>query len=525
MTSTDDKETPNGRQEIFILHHFPGPCVTFKNDEYLASDGIPRVIRQIVRALAKSDRYSIKITARRDQVQNFKGYFANSKSEPIEIISIEDLCALHMPGPQKISQCLKSFVEKLNDEKNQDLQPQRKAIALPDRSQYLVPQISEFEQSLMSFAFTEQSFLPSVVGITAALTKPLLKPAKAVLNWLLNIKAKVPSFLTWYASEIARILEVFEGRIGKYFLISKINKYHQNSITLIPHYHLFPEALELESKSVMYIPDFIPHFFEGTNEFGDHESESAIGQALARRASKILTNSEFSRGYLPKSRLQVDHEKIEKFFLPNLNEEPPSEMNLPQDLAIEKLLINQDFLFYPTQPRPNKRLDILFSSFDRLASNYPNLKLVLTCNLVENSNFEKAFENIHGKERVIFYQNATDKELAWLYKNCRSLVFTSFMEGNFPPQIFEALYHRTPIVASSLALITERIKASENSGSPLLLCEPGNVDQFVAGIELCLAEPDEIIARQEPLRKQILTEGSIERFETEVQSVFRRLEI
>ena len=88
---------------------------------------------------------------------------------------------------------------------------------------------------------------------------------------------------------------------------------------------------------------------------GDHWTWRYTGKKLANKAKLILTNSEFTRNYLPATKLKVIKEKIIKVPLTYLNQ-----IQKVDDDAILKEFIKSLpplFVFYPTRVRPSKRLN------------------------------------------------------------------------------------------------------------------------------------------------------------------------
>jgi glycosyltransferase involved in cell wall biosynthesis len=51
----------------------------------------------------------------------------------------------------------------------------------------------------------------------------------------------------------------------------------------------------------------------------------------------------------------------------------------------------------------------------------------------------------------------------WLYKKCQAVVVSSESEGNFPPQIVEAIYFERPFVAPSIRVVTEVLGPNTNA--------------------------------------------------------------
>lgn len=210
---------------------------------------------------------------------------------------------------------------------------------------------------------------------------------------------------------------------------------------IVPHYYLFPEATGLRCDTLVYIPDYMPHFFKGRGWFSDDRTHVEIGMELAKAAKLVMTNSAFTREYLPDSDLEVSAEKIVAFPLPHL----ATRSNQPADPAVIEELSDQDFLFYPTQAHPNKRLDLLIEVWLRLKENgLKKSKLVLTCGPLPSA-LRATIPERFSRDLVLL-TGISDATLGWLYEQATCLAFTSEMEGNFPTQIIEALEHGCPIV-------------------------------------------------------------------------------
>jgi glycosyltransferase involved in cell wall biosynthesis len=79
-----------------------------------------------------------------------------------------------------------------------------------------------------------------------------------------------------------------------------------------------------------------------------------------------------------------------------------------------------------------------------------------------------------------------DRELRRIYASCRAWLFPSLMEG-FGLPILEAMACRTPVVGCRVGAAPDVIR----DGDTGYLCEPGNVAEMAAGIELALGLPEQ----------------------------------
>ncbi|WP_282010035.1 glycosyltransferase [Nitrospina watsonii] len=286
--------------------------------------------------------------------------------------------------------------------------------------------------------------------------------------------------------------------------LGKINNDDNCHWVIVPHYYWFPEALQLKKRFALYLPDYMPHFFHATGEFvADEGHNTELGKSLAAQANVVFCNSHFTKNYLPNSRLKVDSDKIKVFYLPLLNSQARGcsvEGDLPNGLEENK------YIFYPTQPRANKNLSLLLLVFDRLINRGHDLKLVLTCTLEPDPKAFAVYNSLKCKERIVILNRVSDHLLKVIYQKAALLCFTSVAEGNFPPQIHEALAYRVPVVAPNLGFIKERIP--EYLAGSLLLCQADNQESFVSACETVLAsDRDAILEQQDKLLEVISQEG------------------
>jgi glycosyltransferase involved in cell wall biosynthesis len=244
-------------------------------------------------------------------------------------------------------------------------------------------------------------------------------------------------------------------------VLENIQKPLQPSVILFPHYYHFRvlHHLDFSIPVILYLPDYVPHLMPQV--FGKEiELYENDGIEIVRLASMVITNSGFTRSYLPKSALSVDQNKIRVFPLPRLGSNSD-----PKEI---RFLKGRLFLFYPTQFRPNKRIDILLSAFESVAEKYDVL-LVLTGNLESDGKAKSVYDSMTKKKKVVFLGRVSDSELNWLYKNCHIVVVSSESEGNFPTQLTESIYNSKPFIAADIGVVTEEL--SEYGDSNLFKAE------------------------------------------------------
>ncbi len=303
-------------------------------------------------------------------------------------------------------------------------------------------------------------------------------------------------------------------------LVNEISQSVDTAAVMVPHYYLFPEALLVSQPLVLYLPDYTPHFFK-TLAFDQSlerdQHNAVIGRLLSDKASAVLTNSEFTRGYLPECVLNVDPAKIHCVPMPLLVGASSKLANVDRDY-LEAKLGGWQYVFYPTANRPNKQISLLLNVFAETLKIFPDLRLVLTCALGDYPPAEEAFQSLDIAHAVVFLPGVSDATMNWLYRNASALCLTSTMEGNMPPQVLEALTYETPIVATRLPQITEVLKAESHL---LQLPAPLSIDEFVEKLTWVLTHPDETLTRQKKVRQTLEVHNNMGRFSSLIADLFR----
>jgi glycosyltransferase involved in cell wall biosynthesis len=100
---------------------------------------------------------------------------------------------------------------------------------------------------------------------------------------------------------------------------------------------------------------------------------------------------------------------------------------------------------------PHKNIERLIEAFSALSTTF-HLVLVGPNNYFSQK--LKTMVSEKGIKRIIFTGYMKDKELFWLYKNARALVFPSLAEGFGLPAL-EAMSMGTPILASNISVFKE----------------------------------------------------------------------
>ncbi|WP_342220623.1 glycosyltransferase family 4 protein [Rickettsiella endosymbiont of Miltochrista miniata] len=291
-----------------------------------------------------------------------------------------------------------------------------------------------------------------------------------------------------------------------------INQDKSISSVIIPHYYLFPETCAIKKPILLYLPDYLPHFYKGSLEMGDHWSWCYIGKKLAKKATVIFTNSEFTRNYLPYSALRAQKEKIIYFPLAYLFQPPPKKANSFTKKLIKKL--PDMFVFYPTRDRPSKRLDDFSEIVNILNGRLRAKGMKRRIYGVLTTKFTPKRQD---NKYIISLPTLPDTVLTQVYQLASALVFTSENEGNFPTQINEALFLNTPVIATNIPQITNELGDTFTS---LQLIEVGDCEKFADAILYTINNKEKVLSAQQAARKYAMKHFSYEQFSTNFIALF-----
>jgi glycosyltransferase involved in cell wall biosynthesis len=456
---------PSGRKRIYLLFHFPGSIVGRREEAYFSAEGIPRVARQMVEGLLRATDHEVVVTTSYGNAPFTLGFFGQNTEGRVKILVVDDFPAIRSNQVQTPSPLL------------------RAADSLLKRWRY--------------WSFRH---LPAVLRTLPADALRLAEPT------FRKIESRIGRMLPRKHAAVVTPLDVAQA----------IDSDPDAAGVIVPHYYIFPEATRLRTPHALYLPDYTPHFFKDGKSFPGQAEHAAIGKALCRSASVIISNSEFTRSYLAETELEVDIAKLRVFPLPNLNLAPPPESAAPASLVQNHVAVlagERPVLFYPTQNRPNKNIAFLLELLAGMIRDWDSIGpagmappvLVLTCGLDNYPPVREAYERLGMQPHVILVSGASDADLRWIYARAAALVLTTTMEGNFPPQVLEALAYDTPVVAARIRLITDELGDRPDD---LLLPEPMDEASFRTALLRALTERTAVIASQQNAYRRLMERRS-----------------
>jgi glycosyltransferase involved in cell wall biosynthesis len=456
---------PSGRKRIYLLFHFPGSIVGRRDSAYFSAEGIPRVARQMVEGVVRATDHEVVVTTTYANAPFTMGYFGASTEGRVKVLVVDAFPAIRSHQVRT-----PSLAEKAID-------------ALQKRWRYW--SFRHLPAGLRNLPADGLALAGSVVD----------RIGKRVAR-LLPRKHKPISTPV----DVARIIDEDPAATG----------------VIVPHYYLFPEATRMKTPHALYLPDYTPHFFKDGKAFPGQAEHAQIGKALCASASVIISNSEFTRSYLAETELDVDVSKLRVFPLPNLNLAPPpgsADAMSPVQNHVAVHAGRRPVLFYPTQNRPNKNIGFLLQLVAGMIRDWAAIGpqgmdppvLVLTCGLDDFPPVREAYERLGMQPHVILVSGASDADLRWIYARAAALVLTTTMEGNFPPQVLEALAYDTPVVAARIRLITDELGDRPDD---LLLAEPFDEASFRGALNRALTARDAVIATQQNAYRSLMERRS-----------------
>lgn len=220
------------------------------------------------------------------------------------------------------------------------------------------------------------------------------------------------------------------------------------------HFPYFSVPILYSGKFVITIHDLIPlHFatgvattlpqiFYGLKRLG----YKLVIRKASDKAIGIITVSKATKEEIIKH-LNVDPDKVVVTY-GGVDEKVSS---IKQQVSS----IKGKYFLYVGNAYPHKNLERLLKAFSILVSKYPNISLVLVGK--EDYFYKRLKEKVKKKKlenKVIFYGEAKDEDLAPLYKHAISLVVPSLMEGFGLPAL-EAMVNNCLVLASDIAALRE----------------------------------------------------------------------
>lgn len=262
-------------------------------------------------------------------------------------------------------------------------------------------------------------------------------------------------------------------------------------------------SLSINRPKVVYLPDLAPFVYSEISDArpGIAASDSGVlkaaMEAFAESGAAFCCNSPFvAREHLQKYLPSNAAGRIFPVFLPGIR---PDSKPHASDVAVvrNKYGLFRPFLFYPTQNRPYKRLDLLIQALAELDDAALVPDLVLTASSSTLGPLKAITEKLGVTSRVHFIGEVSSFDLYALHKAAAVTVVTTLFEGGFPWQAIEAMYCDTPVVLSRIPVVEERLQCMAGAScDDLVLFEPDNLSELCRGIRHALRHREAVVDAQ-----------------------------
>lgn len=182
---------------------------------------------------------------------------------------------------------------------------------------------------------------------------------------------------------------------------------------------------------------------------------------------------------------------------------------IEESVLRKKFELTKPYLFYPTQVRPYKNVELLIKALQILVKKGLNAQLALTGNPADLPEVENLILEYGLQKRIVRLGGVTEEELFSLYKYAAAMPTPSLFEGGFPLQAAEALFMGTPTLISSIPVSLERIRFAgmtpENCGIGIF--DPFDEKMLADQLAIALKDREAAVRRQSDFAQRLLSYG------------------
>jgi glycosyltransferase involved in cell wall biosynthesis len=287
--------------------------------------------------------------------------------------------------------------------------------------------------------------------------------------------------------------ESFRNHFWEQFTLPKLAKKYRVDFL---HSPANTAPLFYNGKSVVHIHDLCFVVNPQWYSFSFHTLYNFLIPRLARRATRVITNSNNSRNDLlqfcniPTESVSLIYWAVDDMFL----------KELVADKVARERINQEDYILYVGSLEPRKNIRTLVEAYEKLRENCPESRTKLILIGGESPLFGEVRLNAKNfKDDVIFKGFVEDSKLREYYRGASLVVYPSLYEGfGLPP--LEAMASGTPVVTSNTSSIPEVV------GDAALMVNPYDTEQ--------LARTMEKVLRDKPLRELMIKKGleQVEKF-------------
>lgn len=270
--------------------------------------------------------------------------------------------------------------------------------------------------------------------------------------------------------------ESFRNHLWEQFTLPRLAKQHNVDILHSPA-NMAP--LFYKGKSVVHIHDLCFVVNPQWYSFSFHTLYNFVIPRLARRATRVITNSNNSRNDLLQfcdvkaQQVSLIYWAVDDIFMHERHKTPATvQFDGPSD----------DYILYVGSLEPRKNIRTLIEAFEFMRNNNPDMRTKLILIGGESPLFGDARLNVkRHKHDIIFKGFVRDELLRDYYRRARLVVYPSLYEGfGLPP--LEAMASGTPVVTTNTSSIPEVV------GDAALMVSPLDVEQLAATMQRVLQD-------------------------------------
>jgi glycosyltransferase involved in cell wall biosynthesis len=290
-----------------------------------------------------------------------------------------------------------------------------------------------------------------------------------------------------------RFGESFRNHFWEQLSLPRLARQHKIDIL---HSPANTAPLMYHGKSVIHIHDLCFVVNPQWYSFSFHTVYNFLIPRLARRATRVITNSNNSKNDLlqfcqvPAGKVSLIYWAVDDMFHETLT----GTKKTPKSSDVE------GYILYVGSLEPRKNIRALIAAFEKFRNRNPQQKTKLVLIGGESPLFgEVRLKVKQYTDDVIFKGFVNDAQLADYYKNAKLVAYPSLYEGfGLPP--LEAMASGTPVVTSNTSSIPEVV------GEAAIMVNPYDTDALAIAIERVVTD--------QKLREELIERGlkQVQRF-------------
>jgi len=294
------------RKRAYVFFHAPGKHITLQGGVYQGVDDLGRTVATVASTLLEETDHEVLVTCLADQLQFLFGLLRADKYPGrlrFHVLDHERLAPI-------ADKSLDAWLRPLRAQQVVD-PPQQEPTGgtttsgaatrvAPTTNWRLRLAHRSWSLGLASLAFIGRSRVAlHMLVITAITAIQLVRMARRARAWLAARKAQARALLGPYW----QVLKSPNACIQRRDCVDQLNRENEEVVVIVPHGHLFPEALFLTKPIVVCLPDTVSAATQSTTLRG--KVQAHIARCLTDKATSVLIASEVSQSRLFAAQLSI----------------------------------------------------------------------------------------------------------------------------------------------------------------------------------------------------------------------------